>query len=112
MLIKKTVEKFGSRREPHKLGRRIVDGRYEVKHPPHCECMMLHSVKHAPWITYDQMDGVIACDHCKTRVDMPCPAIRDRKSTRTIYMDLSALEDDLWKFQLKHENCPAPVTIE
>lgn len=112
MLVKKTIEVTGRYAAPHKIMATLPDGKYVVKHPEGCECMMLHSVKHAPWVTYDQMDGVISCDHCKTKVDMPCPAVRDRKSSRTIRMDLLALEDDLFKFQIKHENCPAPAIIE
>lgn len=100
---------MGLRREPHRLGKSVGDGKFHVQHPASCECMMLHSVKHAPWVTYDQMNGVIACDHCKTSVNLPCPAVRDRKASKTVYMDLQALESDLWYFQLKHEACPAPA---
>jgi hypothetical protein len=103
----------GARRKtPHRIRRKLGEGKYLVEHPSDCECQMVYSVRHAPWVTYDQAHGVVACDHCKTEASMPCPSVRDRVDKRVIYMALDAIEDDLWKFQLKHENCPEPAKLE
>lgn len=106
VLIKTPGESIGrSRRKPHRIKGSVGLGRYLVEHPPDCECQMLHSVKHAPWIIYNQMSGDLSCRNCGTTINMPCPSVRDKVNTKTVYMDLKALEDDLWNFQLKHEGC-------
>ncbi len=100
---------FSAEKKDHRLTKRLGNGKYRVEHPPGCECQLLHTVKHARWITYDQMDGLLSCDHCGLVVDMPCPAIRYRVLSRTVKMDLAALEADLWAFQVKHEGCPPKI---
>lgn len=108
MLIKSTSLAAGFR-VPHELGKKNPDGTYNVKHPVGCECSLLYSVNHAKWVTYNAMDGWIACDHCGARQRLPLPAVREGTQSRRVLMDLRAIEDDLFYFQTRHENCPAPL---
>lgn len=109
MLIKIPTEPLGLRKAEHRLKGKLPGGKWLIEHPEDCECRMLHSVKHAPWVSYDQMHGVLACDHCKVTVDLPCPAIKSKVLSRVVKMALDAIEDDIWRFQLIHENCPEPA---
>lgn len=99
-----------ARRSPtwHELGKRMGDGKYRVNHPPGCECQILYSVAHAPWVSYNVADGIAACSRCGTRLDLPVPAVRESWASKRVRMDLAAVEDDLWNFQRRHEGCQEP----
>lgn len=108
MLIKRPSEKvFGSYKADHTVTGRLGDGKWTVQHPDDCECQMIHSVSHAPWVSYDQMKGVLACDHCKASEDAPCPAVRNKVFSKTVKMNVEAIADQIWRWQLRHENCQA-----
>ena len=92
----------------HELGKKMGGGKYLVTHPPNCECQILYSVSHAPWVSYNVADGVALCSHCHTKLDLPVPAVRESWASKRVRMNLAAIEDDLWNFQRKHESCPAP----
>lgn len=106
MLIVNRDIPIGASRVIHKLGKKIAPGVWNVIHPLNCECQMIHTVAHARWINYNQMDGIAKCDHCGSELSLPCPAVKDRIYSRKVWMDVSAIADDLWVFQLRHENCP------
>lgn len=105
MLIKS--RSLDSYRVPHELGPKTIDGKYSVTHPPNCECQMIYSVNHARWVSYDAMHGIASCARCDTKLDLPLPAVRENWASKRVYMNLAAIEDELWRFQQKHENCPA-----
>jgi len=99
-------------RTPHTITGTISPGLYTVEHPLNrygvaaCNCFYLHSVAHAPWVTYNIATGNLTCDHCHTTLFLPCPHTKD-PIENCVYMDMSALEDDLYNFQLKHQECPS-----
>lgn len=94
---------------PHKLGKKIGPGKWNVIHPDGCECQMIYSVNHARWVTYNGITGEATCNHCGTTLDLPMPAVRENWLTKRVFMSLKAIEDDLWAWQQRHENCPPPA---
>lgn len=108
MLTKVVEFAMGARPVEHRLGKKIAPGVWRVIHPLNCECQMIHTVRHARWINYNQLEGIIRCDHCSREESLPCPAVRDRILSRRVWMDAKAIARDLWNFQIKHENCPVP----
>lgn len=94
---------------PHRLGSKNQDGTYQVKHPPGCECQFLYSVNHAKWVSYNAMAGIAYCQRCSVQLPLPMPAYRKNWISKEVFMDLKAIENDLWAFQLKHEGCSEPL---
>lgn len=91
---------------PHTLGPKQKNGTYLVQHPAEgCECMIVYSVHHAPWVSYNGMSGRLFCDRCKAEALVPLPAVRENWFSKKVLMNFQAIEDDLFKFQLKHESC-------
>ena len=95
---------------PHELGNKMGPGKYQVKHPEGCDCQMVYSVNHAKWVSYYGMTGKASCAHCGEELDLPMPAIRENWWSKRVLMNLKAIEDDLFRFQLKHEACPPPAS--
>jgi hypothetical protein len=112
MLLKTPTEYLGKRKVDHFIKGKLGSGKFLVEHPDDCECQVIHSVRHAPWVSYDQMHGVLACDHCKAKEDAPCPAVKNKVFSRTVRMNVEAIADQIWRWQLKHENCPAETQSE
>ena len=110
MLIKAPTEYLGKRKVDHRLKGKLPNGAWLVEHPADCECQMIHSVSHAPWVSYDQMHGYLRCDHCKAEEFAPCPAVKSKVFSRTVKMAVEAIADQIWRWQLKHENCPKPAS--
>lgn len=100
----------GARQLPHELGAKVGNGKYAVQHPEGCECQFIYSVNHARWVSYNGMSGVASCAHCNTQLDLPMPAVRESWFTKRVIMNLRAIEDDLFNFQIRHENCPDPAS--
>lgn len=97
-----------SERVPHELGKKRPDGKFHLKHPPNCGCDLVYSVYHAPWVSWNGMSGRAFCDRCKAEKDLPMPAVRENWFSKRVFMDIKGVEDDLWRFQQKHENCVEP----
>ncbi len=96
-------------RIPHRLGKKLPDGSYLLQHPVECECFLLHSLAHAPHVSYNMAYGRLFCDNCKTEEFVPCPAKRVNLFSREIVMDPSAIGGDLKRFQVAHEDCKPSV---
>lgn len=80
-------------------------GKNLVAHHKNCGCDFLRTVKHAPWITYDMMDGVVTCDRCRDSQFLPTPSVRINWWSRDVFLDHDAIAGDLNRFKEKHENC-------
>jgi hypothetical protein len=93
---------------PHQLGKKTADGKYAVTHPDGCECQMIYTVAHARWVNYDAMHGLATCGHCKAQLELPLPAVRENLWSKRVLMNFRAIENELFRFQIKHENCPDP----
>ena len=109
MLLKTPIEFLGKRKVDHFIKGKLGPGKWLVEHPIDCECQVIHSVRHAPHVSYNQMTGVLACDHCKATEDAPCPAVKNKVFSRTVKMNVEAIADQIWRFQLRHEGCQAPA---
>lgn len=95
-------------RVPHRLLHK-VGNMWAVEHPEEgCECMVIHSLRYAPWVGYNQIQGVAACDHCKVEEFMPCPAVRTEQEG-WVMMDVGGIAGDLKRFGDQHQNCAKPV---
>ena len=98
-------------RIPHEIVGKLPDGKYRIAHDDSClgVCNMIYSPQCARWIAYNAMEGIARCNHCHTALELPLPAVRENWFSKRVLLDIKGIEDDLWRFQLKHENCPPPA---
>jgi hypothetical protein len=87
-------------------------GKNLVAHSDGCGCDFVRSVRHAPWVTYNLVDGILTCIRCKDTIILPTPSIRVRprdKNCKEVYMDHDAIADELNRFKDTHQDCEEPT---
>lgn len=87
-------------------------GKNLVAHSDGCGCDFVRSVRHAPWVTYNLVDGILTCVRCNEKQILPTPSVRVRpmdKSCKEVYMDHDAIADELNRFKDTHQNCESPT---
>lgn len=93
----------------------VLTGKNLVAHSPNCGCDFVRTVRYAPWITYNMMDGVLSCSKCGTTEFVPTPHVKasrfDMDDTE-VYMDHEAIVDDLNRFKIKHQDCKGELLPE
>jgi hypothetical protein len=83
-------------------------GLVNVIHHDGCGCQMILNPAQHPWITYNALYGDLACDRCKTALQLPCPFVKENFWSGYAYPDLGAIEGELARFGYKHQDCEEP----